>query len=267
MNQFNRTYRTLKLFLADGRVTQRERRSLKIRDWRLHQMTVAVFNSQTPQQTLDAIFRGKNPTGTDAPTLSMNHLQPDELTGLTYINTHQGTYNTCTILAAGIGFSKYWTNPNRTTTFHFSNSGISEIITVTNHRPLTGSAGFGGLLERAYAAYLQRTGRVRDSLTAWEEATEGNYMDEAIEAFYGPSVTVNGLTPTNSVQIRQQLDLGKPVLFAQYEGNDFVSPVHAYRVVGLGSSLLVKDPRVAGAGFLDVPLDRISPTAFFTFEG
>lgn len=233
---FNKISKELRSIVKDGVITRQERRYQHqfVTNYRLRHMIKEVFSSKSPLSTYRDYWLGdsnKTNVGFTDPVES----SVDSLTGLSFNNCFQGFYGSCTILSSALDNCRYWNNGNGTTTFRFFGKYDEPVfVTVKNERAVGGAAGFGGMVEIAYAKYLEKTGQVALGKTPWQEATDGNFASDTLRAFRGGKAYTSGTVELPLIEA--SLAAGKTVImYTDAPTNEATQIVttHAYRVVGI----------------------------------
>lgn len=213
----------------------------------IQEMGLVVINAPNPRREFSRSFLPKDNL------ISYRGERRDPLTGMSWENVNQGTYGTCGIVGAGIGYTNYWDNRNGTTTFKFFKENLPKFVTITNTVDGKGqSKGDFGLLEKAYAAFLQEHMGVRDG---WGDAVNGEFPNHIIDRLYG------GFSSIEQAPDYQSLTeaVVKPHLIASnfVEPGYGLIPNHAYRIYSIGvTSTVLKNPwGIDGRG---APLDGVN---------
>ena len=219
--------------IKDNRVTSSERKQLGAFVGTFDQERVTLVLSKGGLAAKRAMYRKlfspRKPTGD--PT-SLIPVAPGDgrISFGDMQNPTQGFEGSCAIVAASFDDVKYAVNDDSSWTFRFRNDIY---VTVSPERAITGSVGEFGVLERAYATYLDITGTKKSGTSGWQEMSDGNGADATIFALTGrPPVAADAWMPQDSTTIDFNLQRGRTVIISNWarESGTIISG-HAYRLV------------------------------------
>lgn len=225
--------KVLSRVIKDNRVTVSERKQLGAFVGTFDQERVTLVLSKgglaAKRSMYRKLFSPRKPTGD--PTSLIPVAPGDGRISFGDIqNPTQGFEGSCAIIAASFDNVKYAVNDDASWTFRFQRDIY---VTVSPERAITGATGEFGVLERAYATYLDITGVKKSGTSGWQEMSDGNGADPVIFALTGRiPVTADAWIPQESSAIDFDLQRGRTIIISNWAAKSgTIISGHAYRLV------------------------------------